>query len=215
MSPRSTNRRPLSRLLAPTCLALAIGVGLSPLAVAAPSPGLASLSSEFVSSSSTVLTPPAHTGGYDHSHISPDRQHLAGPFHVIRVVDGDTVILDVDGEQTVVRLIGIDTPETKHPDRGQEPFGAEADRNMHKLIANASVWLEYDPTQGRTDAYKRTLGYVWIADRVTGQPTVLANLSQLEDGLATEYQFNKPYRYIHAFREAEARAQRAGLNIWG
>jgi micrococcal nuclease len=42
------------------------------------------------------------------------------------VVDGDTVDLLVGGRQERVRLIGVDTPETKHPDKPVECFGPEA-----------------------------------------------------------------------------------------
>ena len=45
---------------------------------------------------------------------------------VIEVIDGDTVRLDLDGSRESVRLIGVNTPETKHPTKGVECFGPEA-----------------------------------------------------------------------------------------
>src|SRR5438874_4038526 len=48
------------------------------------------------------------------------------PARVVRVVDGDTLVLSLDGRSTTVRLIGLDTPETVHPTKPVERFGREA-----------------------------------------------------------------------------------------
>ena len=45
---------------------------------------------------------------------------------VDRVIDGDTIRVRLDGARYTVRLTGIDTPETKHPTLGVQPFGPEA-----------------------------------------------------------------------------------------
>ena len=45
---------------------------------------------------------------------------------MIRVIDGDTVKIDYNGEATNVRLIGVDTPETVHPSKPVEAYGKEA-----------------------------------------------------------------------------------------
>jgi micrococcal nuclease len=77
-----------------------------------------------------------------------------GPRGVVRVVDGDTVVIAPD---TTVRLIGIDTPETVDPRKPVQCFGREASAYAHLLLDGRSVSLEYDPTQGRLDRYGRTL----------------------------------------------------------
>ena len=63
---------------------------------------------------------------------------------VIRVVDGDTVILSLDGAKTRVRLIGIDTPETVHPQKPVEYYGQEASTFVRNLLRGESVYVEYE-----------------------------------------------------------------------
>jgi hypothetical protein len=78
---------------------------------------------------------------------------------VRRVIDGDTLELD-NGED--VRLIGVDTPETKHPKKPVERFGKEAAAFTKRLVEGQEIRLEYD--QQRHDKYGRTLAYVYLPD---------------------------------------------------
>ena len=128
-----------------------------------------------------------------------------GPRGVIRVVDGDTVVVAPD---TTVRLIGIDTPETVDPRKPVQCFGREASAHAHTLLDGHSVWLEYDPTQGRLDKYGRTLAYVWLPDRR------MFNEVMIDDGYAHEYTYDLPYRYQDSFIAAE-RAARDGIGGCG
>jgi micrococcal nuclease len=73
----------------------------------------------------------------------------------VRVVDGDTLVLD--GQETV-RLIGVDTPETKEPREPVEAFGQEAYEFTKSLVEGRKVRLEFDLE--RIDKYGRTLAYV-------------------------------------------------------
>lgn len=136
----------------------------------------------------------------------------------VRVIDGDTVEVEIDGQRQSVRFIGVDTPETVHPDRDPEPFGAEAAALNHDLISlsgTIDVWLEFDESQGRTDIYDRLLAYVWTVDADTGQPKEMLNLRQLEAGFGEEYTFDADYRHLDQFLQAQGRAQDAGRGIWG
>src|SRR3954454_1395853 len=64
---------------------------------------------------------------------------------VVRVVDGDTVMVNIGGREESARLIGIDTPETKRPDTPVECFGPEASDRMHALLPpDPPVRLELD-----------------------------------------------------------------------
>ena len=81
---------------------------------------------------------------------------------VVRVIDGDTieVVTGVFQRAETVRYIGIDTPETVHPDRPVEPFGREATQANRELVGWTIVWLEADVTD--RDRYGRLLRYVYV-----------------------------------------------------
>lgn len=81
------------------------------------------------------------------------------PLLVTRVIDGDTLLLDGGFR---VRLLGVNTPETKHPDRPAEPYGPEAYEYTRSLVDQRTVTLEYD--RERLDNYRRVLAYVYLTD---------------------------------------------------
>lgn len=130
---------------------------------------------------------------------------------VVRVVDGDTLVIDRGNGNERVRLVGIDTPETVAPNAPVECFGPEASAYVTDLLAGATVSLDPDPTQGDTDRYDRLLRYVWVATNTGGWNSVEALL--LTGGFA------EPYRDAHSRKAgfdalaAEARAEDRGL--WG
>ena len=130
-----------------------------------------------------------------------------GPYTVDRVVDGDTVRVFIDGRSTSVRLIGIDTPETKDPRKPVECFGEEASRRAQELLAGSRVWLEYDPTQGREDRYGRELAFVW-----TGE--TLVNEVLVREGFAHEYTYDATYKYRDIFLGDEVSAERQERGLW-
>ena len=83
---------------------------------------------------------------------------------VTRVVDGDTIIVGA-GER--VRLIGVDTPETKDPRKPVEYYGKEATAFTKKMVQGKRVRLEFDQANahiGHKDRYRRTLAYVFLED---------------------------------------------------
>src|SRR4051794_14552875 len=79
------------------------------------------------------------------SHPSDQSAIAAGRATVVRVVDGDTIVLSFDGHDEKVRLIGIDTPETVDPDRPVGCFGHEASAFTTGLLpAGTAVLVERD-----------------------------------------------------------------------
>ncbi|HEX8993712.1 MAG TPA: thermonuclease family protein [Candidatus Paceibacterota bacterium] len=131
-------------------------------------------------------------------------------YDVVRVVDGDTIKVMMDGRATTVRLIGVDTPETVKPDTPIQCYGPEASAEMHALLDGKRVSLEMDPTQDRYDAYGRLLAYVFLQDGT------LVDELLITDGFGKEYTFkDRPYEYQAEFRSAEATARRAGKGLWG
>lgn len=127
------------------------------------------------------------------------------PLTVTRVVDGDTVHTS-DGR--TIRLIGMDTPELVDPRTPVQCFAREASTRAHQLLDGATVSLEYDPTQGRTDRYGRTLAYLWRSDGL------LYNLQMIADGYAHEYTYRIPYKHQELFRAAERDAREHDRGLW-
>ena len=124
--------------------------------------------------------------------------------HVTRAIDGDTLVLD-GGER--VRLIGVDTPETIHPQKPVEYFGKEASAFTRRSVEGKRVRLEYEQGAGREDRYRRTLGYVYLED---GR---LLNLEIIEKGYGHAYT-RFPFSKMEGFRAAERDAREAGRGIW-
>ncbi len=100
---------------------------------------------------------------------------------VVKIVDGDTIKVKIGGSTETVRLIGVDTPETVHPNRPVEYFGKEASAFTKRMANGKSVRLEDDPECTNRDKYGRLLRYVYLPDgtmlngliirRVTASPT--------------------------------------------
>lgn len=130
---------------------------------------------------------------------------------VERAIDGDTIVVtDPTRGSLTVRLIGIDTPETKDPDAPVGCFGPQAATRTTELTAGQHVRLEHNPTQSDTDRYGRTLAYVWLP---TGQ---LLNEQLLAGGYAREYTYrHQPYAYRDRFLAAEDAARTNATGLWG
>ena len=128
---------------------------------------------------------------------------------VTRVVDGDTLAVEVSGDEERLRLIGVDTPESVATDRPNECFGHEASEHLADLLpAGTPVRLERD-VEAR-DRYDRLLAYVYLPDG--------ANYSVLaaHAGAARSYVFNhKPVTQHAAITAAEAQARAAHKGLWG
>lgn len=122
---------------------------------------------------------------------------------VERVIDGDTFVIQNNQR---VRLIGIDTPETKHPHRPPEPFGAEASEYTRSAIEGKTVQLVFD--RERYDNYQRILAFVYFDGRFLNEELVRLGLARAQP----QY----PYRgdIKRRLLQAEQAAQDAGLGIW-
>lgn len=127
---------------------------------------------------------------------------------VTRVVDGDTIRVNLDGQEVTIRMIGLDTPETKDPRKPVQCFGQEASNRAVQLLNGATVYLEVDPTQGTYDAYQRLLSYVWLSD---GR---LFNQLMIDEGYAFEYTYNKPYKYQASFKNSQRTAREQQRGLW-
>lgn len=132
-----------------------------------------------------------------------------GPYHkVTRVVDGDTLVVNINGVDEKVRLIGINTPETVDPRKTVECFGKEASARMKELADGEVVRLESDDSQGTRDVYGRLLDYVYLED---GQ---MLNRKMVAEGYAYEYTYMTPYKYQQDFRDVQNIARISARGLW-
>ncbi|MDP2691207.1 MAG: S-layer homology domain-containing protein [bacterium] len=129
-------------------------------------------------------------------------------YNVIKVVDGDTITVDIKGENTTVRLIGIDTPESVDPRKPVQCFSTQAKKKVEDLLNTAQVRLESDSSQSDKDIYNRLLRYVYL------QNGSFVNEVLIREGFAREYTYDKPYQYQAQFREAENEARIQGRGLW-
>ena len=129
-------------------------------------------------------------------------------YAVVRVVDGDTLILRrrQDDPEVVVRLLGVDTPETVHPHKPAEKWGPEASAYTKEFLAEGTCHLRLD--RRRADRYGRRLAYVFVGDKLLNAELVRAGLARIAvltgDTLSLDRQL----------RQAEAAARAAGRGRW-
>ena len=119
-----------------------------------------------------------------------------------RVVDGDTIVLN-NGE--IVRLIGVDTPEIKHPRKPVEYYGKEASAFTKRMLEGKEVRLEYDWQQ--RDKYGRLLAYVYLTDGT------FLNAEIVKQGYG--YAYTKfPFKYLEQFKQYEKEARENKRGLW-
>lgn len=127
---------------------------------------------------------------------------------VVRVVDGDTLLVAISSGDVTVRLIGVNTPETKDPRREVEYFGAEAAAfTSHVAPPGSRVTLELDVEWA--DRYDRALAYVYLSN---GE---MLNALLVRNGYAHADRHPPNVRYADYFLELEQQARAQGVGLWG
>ncbi len=127
--------------------------------------------------------------------------------NVIRVVDGDTIVVSPNEK---VRLIGVDTPETVHPKKAVACFGKEAKQFTHDAVEGKTIRLVLDKVNTKRrhkDRYGRTLAYAYLADGT------MLNAELIRQGYAHAYT-RFPFRYLVEFRELERQARSQTVGLW-
>ena len=136
---------------------------------------------------------------------------------VTRIVDGDTIVVEVsdrapgpgagdagNGEHKV-RLIGIDTPESVDPRSPVECFGTEASEAAAALLEGAEVRMVKDVSE--TDRFGRLVRYVYVGDE-------MANARLVVNGYATAFTYPPDVRHSDLFLELEREARDAERGLW-
>jgi micrococcal nuclease len=142
---------------------------------------------------------PAEVGGRE---SAPSRERA----EVLRIVDGDTIEVDIDGTEEDVRYIGIDTPESVKPGEPVECFGKEAAAANAELVEGRDVTLRYDAEL--RDPYGRLLAYVYTDDSFVNAELVRA-------GFATTLEIEPNTSKAPLLNRLELEASREGRGLWG
>lgn len=129
---------------------------------------------------------------------------------VVRVKDGDTYVLKIDGEETTVRLIGVDTPESVAPSDYSKENTSEgktvSEIVKQKLQPGDTIYIEYDVS--KTDKYGRTLAYLYFEDGSMVQEWLLQN------GYAQVMTVQPNCKYAERFAELEHTAAENNVGLW-
>ena len=125
---------------------------------------------------------------------------------VVRVIDGDTITVQIAGAIRTIRLIGVDTPETVHPTKKVQRGGKEASAFTQAMLDRKTVELVTDPEGDQVDRYDRLLRYVYL----DGENF---NATLIRQGYATAIR-TFPYSRKREFLALEAQARQARRGIW-
>lgn len=126
---------------------------------------------------------------------------------VLRVVDGDTMKVSIDGKKETIRLLLVDTPESVKPDLPEpQPFAIEASNFAKKMLTDKDVQIELGISE--RDKYGRLLCYLYVDGK-------MFNETLLEQGFArVAYVFAPNVKYVDEFRTIQDKARKRGLGIW-
>jgi micrococcal nuclease len=129
----------------------------------------------------------------------------AGTARVERVVDGDTIVVRLDGRSERVRYIGVDTPESVKPGVRVQCFAKSAAKENRRLVLGQAVRLEYD-AEAR-DRYGRLLAYVWRGD-------LLVNAELVRLGYGKPLEIAPNLAHAVELRRLASAARRAHRGLW-
>jgi micrococcal nuclease len=130
-----------------------------------------------------------------------------GLYTVKQVSDGDTIVIDMNGHEERIRLIGVDTPETHKPNAPVQCYGPAASAFTKRTIDGHRVRLVSDPLSTNRDRYDRLLRYVYLDD---GR---FINELLIQDGYGFYYPYF-PFTKSQTFAAAQASAQTEHKGLW-
>ncbi len=131
-------------------------------------------------------------------------------FKVEKVVDGDTIKVNIREKTETVRFLGIDTPEIVDRRKPVQCFAKAASDKMKSFVEGKYVKLIDDNTQGNRDVYHRLLRYVYLPD----SKATFVNGEMVKQGYAFSYK-KYPTKMLKRFNEFEKYAREHNLGLWG
>lgn len=137
---------------------------------------------------------------------------------LLRVVDGDTLVVNIEDDEVRIRLIGIDTPESVHEDEEKNTvYGAYASDHTKDLLEDVdTVYLEFD--EELEDSYGRLLAYVWLSPKCAktteNVERYMLNGMVLKDGYAKDLKIAPNDRYSTSFMLIRKDAQKEQRGLW-
>lgn len=129
---------------------------------------------------------------------------------VVKVIDGDTIEVLMNGQNLKIRYIGVDTPETVDPRRGVQCFGKQASDENKQLVEGKEVFLEKDVSE--TDKYNRLLRYVYLP--INEGSLLFVNDYLVRAGFAKSSTYPPDVKHQERFSAAQKEAQEKGLGLW-
>lgn len=124
---------------------------------------------------------------------------------VNRVVDGDTVIIELAGQKVTVRVIGINSPELET----HQCMATAAAQLAQKTLNNQAVTINSEPNYDDQDQYHRLLRYITLPDKSDFGATMISS------GLARQYDFGgKNYKFRDQYKSLEQKAKESKLGLW-
>ncbi len=130
-----------------------------------------------------------------------------GYYRVVQFVDGDTIVVDMNGHDETIRFIGVDTPETHKPNTPVQCYGPDAATYTKNLIGQNRVRLVADPLDTNRDRYNRLLRYIYLPDGRLVEEEIIKN------GFGFAYT-GFPFERKQEFINIEALARAAKLGLW-
>lgn len=129
-------------------------------------------------------------------------------YKVAGVIDGDTIVVNMNDKPETIRFIGVDTPETVHPSKPKECYGDEASKKTLEMLLGKFVYLVPDPQTKDRDQYDRLLRFVFLEDGT------FVNAKLIEGGFGFNYIYD-PFQFMKEFDRLEKQARSAKVGLWG
>lgn len=138
--------------------------------------------------------------------VKENNESVIDLYEVVRVVDGDTIVVKYNGVDEKVRLIGIDTPESVHADESKNTKeGVMVSDYTKKMLTGKKVGLEFDVS--KRDKYGRLLAYVYLDGE-------MYNKILLKEGYARVATYPPNVKYVDEFVKLQKEARENNKGLW-